>query len=82
MLCLATEARHARKAGGSKVASYRVYLIASLFFTVSETGRDVVEKYIETPMGSLAPHKFVNLTEVNPDFAALPKSNTTDDPFN
>ena len=43
------------------------------FFTVLETGRDVAEQYIETPVGSLAPHKFVKLTEVNPDFAELPK---------
>ena len=37
------------------------------FFTVSETGRDVAEQYIETPVGSLAEHKFVELTEVNSD---------------
>ena len=56
--------------------------LLTYFCTVSETGRDVVEQYIDTPVGSLAPHKFVKLTEVNPDFAALPKINTTDDTFN
>ena len=33
-------------------------------------------------MGSLASHKFVKLTEVNPEFAELPKVNILDDPFN
>ena len=33
-------------------------------------------------MVSLAPHKFVKLTEVNPDFAELPKSDILDEPFN
>ena len=33
-------------------------------------------------MGSLAPHKFVKLTEVNPDFAELPKSDIFDGLFN
>ena len=31
------------------------------FFTVSETGRDVAEQCIETPVGSLAENKFVEL---------------------
>ena len=39
------------------------------FCTVSEPGRDVVEQYIENPVRSLAPYKFVKLTEGNPDFA-------------
>ena len=34
-------------------------------FTVSETVLDVEEQYIETPVGSLAEHKVVELTEVN-----------------
>ena len=33
-------------------------------------------------MGSLAPHKFVKLTEVNTDFAELPKKYTSNEPFN
>ena len=45
-------------------------------------GRDVAEQYIKTPMGSLVPHKFAKLTEVNPDFAELPKSDILDKPFN
>ena len=45
----------------------------SLFLTVPETGRDVAEKYIETPVGSLTEHKFVELTEVNSDISELKK---------
>ena len=30
-------------------------------FTVSKIGRDKEEQYVETPVGSLAPHKFVKL---------------------
>ena len=33
-------------------------------------------------MVSLAPHKFVKLTEVNPDFVELTKSYILDEPFN
>ena len=43
---------------------------------------EVEEQYIETPVGSLASHKFVKLTEVNPEFAELPKIDILDDPFN
>ena len=52
------------------------------FCTVSETGRDVAEQYIETPVRSLEPHKFVKLTEVNPDFSELPKSDISNEPLN
>ena len=52
------------------------------FCTVSEMGQDVEEKYIKNPMVSLAPHKFMRLTEVNTDFAELPKSDISEDPFN
>ena len=52
------------------------------FCTVLETVRDVAEQYIETPVVSLAPHKFVKLAEVNPDFAELPKTDILDEPFN
>ena len=45
-------------------------------------GRDAAEQYIDTPVGSYAPNKFVKFTEVNQDFAELPKSNILDDPFN
>ena len=50
--------------------------------TMSETGRDVAEKYIETPVGSLAQHKFVKLTEVNSEFSKLPNKDTLNEPFN
>ena len=49
---------------------------------MSETGQDVSDQYIDTPVGSLGPHKFVKLTEVNPEFAELPKSDIPDNPFN
>ena len=41
----------------------------------------MAEQYIETPVGSLALHKFVNLTEVNPDFVELPKTDISNNPF-
>ena len=52
------------------------------FCTVSETGQDVAEQYIETPVGSLAQHKFVKLTELNSQFAEPQKKNTSRGPFN
>ena len=51
------------------------------FCKLSETGRDVTDKYVETPVGSLAPHKFVNLMGVNPHFAELPQIDRSGDPF-
>ena len=42
----------------------------------------MADRYIDTPVGSLAPHKFLKLTEVNPEFVELPKSDIFDDPFN
>ena len=45
-------------------------------------GGDVEEQYIETPMGSLAEHKFVDLTEVNSDIAELKKKDISKEPFN
>ena len=47
------------------------------FCTVSETGRDVAEQYIDTPVGSLAEHKFVELTEVNSEIAELKDKDTS-----
>ena len=52
------------------------------FCTVSKTGRDVAEKYTETPVVSLAQHKFVKLTEVNSEFTELPKKDTLNETFN
>ena len=49
---------------------------------MSETGQDVAEKYINTPVGSLEPHKFVKLTAVNSYFAELPKKNISNESFN
>ena len=42
----------------------------------------MTEQYIDTPVGSLAPHKFVKLTEVNPDFTELPKIDILYNKFN
>ena len=33
-------------------------------------------------MGSLTPHKFVKMTELNSDFSELPKKDTSYEPFN
>ena len=52
------------------------------FCTFLEMGQDMAEQYIYIPVGSLAPHKFVKLTEVNQDFAELPKIDILDEPFN
>ena len=52
------------------------------FCTVSEIGRDVAEKYIKNPVGSLTEHKFLELTEVNSDISELKKKDTSKEPFN
>ena len=49
---------------------------------MSRTRRDVEEYYVETPVRSLAPHKFLNLTEVNPEFSQMSQDDSLDDPFN
>ena len=54
----------------------------SYFCTVSKTGQDVAEQYINIPVGSLAPHKFVKLMEVNPGFSELTKKDILNKPFN
>ena len=40
------------------------------------------EQYIKTLVGSLAPHKFVKLKEVNTYFAELPKKDISNEPLN
>ena len=52
------------------------------FFTVSETRKYLTEKYTENLVESLALHKILKLTEVNPDFAELPKIYISNEPFN
>ena len=47
------------------------------FCIVSETGRDVAEQYIETPLGSLAEHKFVELIKVNSEISELKDKDTS-----
>ena len=49
---------------------------------MSETGRDVAEQYIDTPVGSLEPHKYEEFTKVNSDFAELPKKYISNEPPN
>ena len=51
------------------------------FCTASETGRDVAEQYVETAIGSLPTHKFQVLTDLNPDFGALPEEYISNDCF-
>ena len=47
------------------------------FCTVLETGRDVAEQCIKTPVGSLAEHKFVEFTEVNSEIVELKDKDTS-----
>ena len=47
------------------------------FCAVPETGRDVAEQYIDTPVGSLAEHTFVELTEVNSEITKLKDKDTS-----
>ena len=49
---------------------------------MSEKGQDVAEQYIETPVGSLEEHKFLELTEVNSDTAELKEKDTSNESFN
>ena len=44
---------------------------------MSKTGRDVAEQYVDTPVGPLAPHKYVKLTEANPEFDELPQEDNS-----
>jgi hypothetical protein len=44
------------------------------FCAASETGRDVADQYIETPVGSRAPHKFLPHTQVSTAYTSLPPS--------
>ena len=44
------------------------------FCAASETGCDVAEQYIETPVGSMTAHKFLSHTQVSPAYASLPES--------
>ena len=46
------------------------------FCTVSEMGRDVAEKYIQTPVESLTDHNFVELVELNSEIAELKDKDT------
>ena len=49
------------------------------FCAASETGRDVASRYAEMELGSLPPHKFIELTQTHQDFKAL--SPVTDEDF-
>ena len=42
----------------------------------------MAEQYIDTPVGSLAPYKFVKLTEVNSYIAELENKDTSKEPLN
>ena len=48
------------------------------FCTASETARDVAEQYLQLPLGTLTPHKFLPLTQLNEDINDLPLTSTKD----
>ena len=52
------------------------------FCTVSQTGLDVAKQYVDNPVESLEPHKFVKLNELNPWFDELPQEDSLENPFN
>jgi hypothetical protein len=45
---------------------------APYFCAATETARDIALDYSNTPIGSLAPHKFVNYVRGDKDFNVLP----------
>lgn len=47
------------------------------FCAASETAWDVASQYAETPLGTLAAHKFLSLTQTNTDFINLPATKNT-----
>ena len=49
--------------------------------TASETGCNVAEQYFKTDIGFLSTHKFQALTEVNPEFGALPEEDVSNNTF-
>ncbi len=51
------------------------------FCAGSETSRDVVEQYIEAPVGFRSPHKFESWVEGDEAYEALPECGPLDDPF-
>ena len=50
--------------------------------TVLETGQYVTEKFINTPVGSLEEHKFVELTELNSEISELKDKYTSKESLN
>ena len=82
LLCLATKVRHAHNSDEPMMLHMGWIESPPYFCTVSETGRYVAEQYIDTPVVSLALHKFVKFKEVNPEFLELPKAYISDYPFN
>ena len=42
------------------------------FYAVSETGHDVAQAYIDSLLGSLSDHTFLELTQGSPEYAKLP----------
>jgi hypothetical protein len=47
------------------------------FCSASETARDVVEQYLQLPLDTMKPHKFLPWTELSDDFLSLPQSVNT-----
>ena len=48
------------------------------FCTASETARDVAEQYVQLPLGTMEPHKFLPLTELIHDINDIPQTATED----
>jgi hypothetical protein len=49
------------------------------FCAASETGRDIAETYVELPLGTLPPHKFLRHTQSATEYQDLPTSATPEE---
>ena len=49
------------------------------FGAASETARDVIQSYVQAPIGTLPPHKFEHYTQAHDDYKALPDTSSNDD---
>ena len=49
------------------------------FGAASETARDVIQSYVQAPIGTLPTHKFEHYTQAHDDYKALPDTSSNDD---
>ena len=82
LLCITTEARHANKSGGSNTTSVGVDLIPSLFLYSVGYGTRCGRTIHQDPSGIIGTAQVCELTEVNLDFAELPKKDISNELFN